>query len=487
MLNRRDIGSSEVVMRVFVACTPGQRAVAEPVLRELRGAGFEVVSDAEATGDEQWWRTAVDAIRTADVVVMLPSDAKAPTAEVAYAQALNKPVIAVRTDRPAPAGATVLEPGDPALTATAYRLGQEAVRPPVPVPAPPPWPFGYLAWAADRVADPQLSPQQQHELLTTLRTGLAEDFDYPAVRGGIATLLHSLRANPALTPDSRAYLEQLAQAAEPQPQPGWYAPQPGAWQQPYGPPGYAPYPPQARPSQARTLGIIGALATVLVVAVVVALVLVFRSSSRPDTAASAPTTSSTTTAPDTDDVVVQLVDDGMLVGSRLAPVTIEMFNDALCPSCSRLISAYTDQLETVIVDKKLQVRYHLVNILDRVSASGDYSSRAAAAAYCVAADNDVELFERFYRGLFDPAYQPFESGGTDHTDRELADLAEQAGASEEVVGCIEAGEFGDTAADRTQLAVERLEELGDAAVPLVYEDERNVDISDPGWLDALLR
>lgn len=256
----------------------------------------------------------------------------------------------------------------------------------------------------------------------------------------------------------------------------------------YPPPGYGypPYPPPVRSTRGRTIGILSALAAVVVIAVVVSVVLLTRTAAETPTAGSTPTTTTSAAEPDTDDAVVHLVDDGVLVGSRQAPVTIDVFNDALCPACRQFVSSYGGEMWDAVQDKQIRVRLHLLDMLDSSSASGDYSSRAAAAVYCVAGDTDVSTFEDFYAGLFASDYQPAEAGGSDRSDEELAELAAESGAPESAAACITGTDDDASAAQRTAAASATFDDLGGSGVPSVYDGQRAVDIRD-GWLDTLIR
>ncbi len=73
-----------------------------------------------------------------------------------------------------------------------------------------------------------------------------------------------------------------------------------------------------------------------------------------------------------------------------------------------------------MADKQLAVRYHLLNFLDDQSHSKNYSTRAVAASYCVAGQNDPKLYASFYSALFGSDFQPQENAASDRTDAELA-------------------------------------------------------------------
>lgn len=130
---------------------------------------------------------------------------------------------------------------------------------------------------------------------------------------------------------------------------------------------------------------VGVAGTVAAAVVGVALVVVhpWRSSSPP----AAPETSRPPTPP-LDAVALRVLDDGVFVGSSLAPTTIDVFNEPICPPCGAFIRSNAGGIDAAVNNKKLAVRYHLLDFLDDKSHSGNYSTRAVAASYCVAAQND---------------------------------------------------------------------------------------------------
>lgn len=504
-------------MRVFVSCAPADRALAEQVGHELSRAGHSVWFDGDVSGDEQWWRRCIDGIRDADVFLTVwttnSAAARPATALLQHAGALGRPVLAVRSgpvDRPG-LGPTVkiLEFGDGALASTVQAMAQQTGPWPNSQVQPPPWPFAYLNSLREFAAAPVLPAHDQHQLVARLQAASAEDGQYPAVSDEVTAVAAGLRNRPDLDPALRPQLDTLAPGPA-APQPYWspapqpltqnYAPQgfapqgyPGYPQQGYAPQGYSGYPgyppPPSRSTSGRTLAVIGAVAVVLIIALVAGIVLLTRSDdgSAGSTDASGPGASEPGTSdPDTDDPAVQLLDDGIAVGSRVAPVTIDVFNDALCPACGRFISLYGDDIRSAVLDNEIQVHYHVVAILDDYSASGDYSSRAAAAVYCVAEDADVDTFENFYSALFAPVFQPEEGGTSDHTDDDLADLATESGASASAAECITSGADASAAARRTAKALNTFEGLGGEGVPAVYDDGVEVDIQ-PGWVATLTR
>src|SRR5271163_2868392 len=149
--------------------------------------------------------------------------------------------------------------------------------------------------------------------------------------------------------------------------------------------------------------------------------------------------------PPPDAVGLRVLDDGVYVGSSVAPITIDIFNEPICPPCGSFIRSNAGDIETAVNNKKLAVRYHLLSFLDDKSHSKNYSTRAVAASYCAAAQGDPKVYTDFYSGLFATDFQPAEGGAEDRTDGELANLAKTAGADAAVLTCIKSGDDVGTA------------------------------------------
>ena len=112
---------------------------------------------------------------------------------------------------------------------------------------------------------------------------------------------------------------------------------------------------------------------------------------------------------------------GLPAGSASAPVTVEIFQDYLCPACRQFERASHATLRDMIDEGRVRVVYRPIAILDSYSTTA-YSTRAANAVGC-AADAGVAL--RMQRLLF--RYQPPE-GGPGLTDAQLISLGHEAGA-----------------------------------------------------------
>jgi serine/threonine protein kinase, bacterial len=174
------------------------------------------------------------------------------------------------------------------------------------------------------------------------------------------------------------------------------------------------------------------------------------------------------------------------VGSSAAPTTIDIFNEPICPPCGSFIRSNAGDIDTAVNNKKLAVRYHLLNFLDDKSHSKDYSTRAVAATYCVAAQNDPKLYTTFYSGLFASDFQPAEGAAEDRTDGELAQLAKTVGVDPGVINCIKAGDDVATAKAKSEAGDATLSGLNASGTPFVWDGTKAVNYQDPTWLTKLI-
>lgn len=138
---------------------------------------------------------------------------------------------------------------------------------------------------------------------------------------------------------------------------------------------------------------------------------------------------------------------GFVVGAPTAPVTVEVYEDFLCPACRRFEEQNAAALATLVDQGKVRVVYRVISILDRASTT-DYSTRASNAAACAGRDAFADL----HRSLF--AAQPAE-GGAGLPDSRLAALARDAGADPGVAQCIERRDYSGWVARVTDLASRR--------------------------------
>ncbi len=201
---------------------------------------------------------------------------------------------------------------------------------------------------------------------------------------------------------------------------------------------------------------------------------------------STPTAATTTPVPPPDAVELRVLDDGVSLGSEAAPVTIDMFDEPMCPPCGSFVRSFSSDIDTAVNNKKLAVRYHLLNFLDDKSHSKNYSTRAVAATYCVAGQNDPKVYTDFYSGLFASNFQPQEDAAEDRTDSELAQLAKTVGAETNAIACIKSGDDVGTAKAKAASAATTLSGFNASGTPFVWDGKKSVNYQDPGWLTRLI-
>jgi protein-disulfide isomerase len=123
---------------------------------------------------------------------------------------------------------------------------------------------------------------------------------------------------------------------------------------------------------------------------------------------------------------------GIVVGS--GPVTVDIYEDFICPACGQFEQRAGATLDQLVTEKKVRIVYHPVAYLDRFSTT-DYSTRSSAASGCAA---EGGKFREYARALFQQ--QPPE-GGAGLSDDQLVSIAGSAG--------LDTGTFGSCLRDRT--------------------------------------
>ena len=117
-------------------------------------------------------------------------------------------------------------------------------------------------------------------------------------------------------------------------------------------------------------------------------------------------------------------------GTGQPAVVLSLYEDSLCPYCRRFEQTFGATVDKLIDTGAVAADYYMVAILDRPGR--DYSSRAGAAAYCVA-DQSIDAFQRFKAALY--AHQPAETAPSFPDNAALVNTARQAGAGD-AAGCI---------------------------------------------------
>ena len=116
---------------------------------------------------------------------------------------------------------------------------------------------------------------------------------------------------------------------------------------------------------------------------------------------------------------------------------LTVYLDFMCPICGAFEKTNGADLAQLREDGDVVVEYRPVAILDRASRGTQFSTRAATAA-AVVANEAPEAFVAFNDAMF--AQQPAE-GSTGLSDKEIADIAREAGVPDDVAGTIANGSY----------------------------------------------
>ncbi|MHA7306543.1 DsbA family protein [Arthrobacter sp. TMN-49] len=129
------------------------------------------------------------------------------------------------------------------------------------------------------------------------------------------------------------------------------------------------------------------------------------------------------------------------------PIQTVIYLDFMCPFCGDFEKKFGPELKSLASEGKVTVEYRSLGFLDRFSAGTNYSSRAGAAAACVA-DTSPEKFQAFLDILF--VNQPAEnSKGLDNAA--LKAYATEVGAKD-ISSCVDGKNFRPFVANTTELA-----------------------------------
>ncbi|MEV4488539.1 thioredoxin domain-containing protein [Micromonospora coxensis] len=124
---------------------------------------------------------------------------------------------------------------------------------------------------------------------------------------------------------------------------------------------------------------------------------------------------------------------GVVIGS--GPVTIDLYEDYLCPACKQFQDLSGATIDQLVSEGKAKVVFHPVAILNRYSTT-EYSTRSSAASGCAA---EGGKFKEFTDALFER--QPPE-GGPGLSDDELIDIGAGVGLNRDDFGsCVSDGTF----------------------------------------------
>ncbi|MGA7206432.1 MAG: thioredoxin domain-containing protein [Specibacter sp.] len=152
---------------------------------------------------------------------------------------------------------------------------------------------------------------------------------------------------------------------------------------------------------------------------------------------------------------------GVKASAAGQPVQTVIYLDFLCPVCNNFEKQYGATIDSLREEGKITVEYRPLGFLDSLSSGTNYSSRAGAAAACVA-DTSPSSYKKYLDTLF--ANQPGEnSKGLDNAT--LEKLATEAGAKD-ITSCVDAKAYRPFMANTTKLATVH----GITGTPTVFMD-----------------
>lgn len=175
---------------------------------------------------------------------------------------------------------------------------------------------------------------------------------------------------------------------------------------------------------------------------------------------------------------------GIVAGLPDAPVQLELFTEPQCDHCAHFQASFGEDIRAQILSGRLTVTYRLLTFFD----GGDtgYSHSVANALFLTVAPTvTASTYQKFVENLW--ANQDLARRG--YSDGDLADLARQAGVDGSVVAQIAAGRSAVDVVAMDEHNTSALADTSSSGTPTVYDLHNGdiVDISDPDWLDALMR
>ncbi|MBP2320526.1 protein-disulfide isomerase [Kibdelosporangium banguiense] len=177
----------------------------------------------------------------------------------------------------------------------------------------------------------------------------------------------------------------------------------------------------------------------------------------------------------------------VVVGKDTAKVTLDVYEDFLCPACRQFEQTYAAPIEQKIQDGTVKVRYHMLNMLNNRSDPPGYSLDSANAGLCAA---DAGKFPAFHASLF--GSQP-EEGARGYDKSQLTKLGEDVGiTSPTFSSCVANGTYNQ-AVDEAYQQVAKTDYLQQDyngqrgfGTPTLAVGQKVIDTSDPNWLNNLV-
>lgn len=195
-------------MVLFVSYARRDAAAVTRLHADLEQAKHVAWFDRDLEGGERWWDTILEQIRRCELFMFVLSPdslrSRACRAELAYAVALDRPVLPVMVRdvnvelAPDPIGITHVvdyrerTPESAIALLIAVTQARRAVPLPDPLPTPPPAPVTDLGSLRDRIVADQLGVTEQQELVSALRRHVDNTDQHPT----LLALLEQFRSRP---------------------------------------------------------------------------------------------------------------------------------------------------------------------------------------------------------------------------------------------------------------------------------------------------
>lgn len=163
---------------------------------------------------------------------------------------------------------------------------------------------------------------------------------------------------------------------------------------------------------------------------------------------------------------------GIVVGS--GPVTMDVYEDFLCPACRQFEQLSGETVNQLIKAGKVRVVYHPVAYLNRYSTT-EYSTRSSAASGCAA---EGGRYQEYAKALFEQ--QPPE-GGPGLDDARLTEIAASVGLDRDgFASCLREGTFRPW----TEHVTEEASRAGVTGTPTILVDGQPVADRSPAGITA---
>jgi protein-disulfide isomerase len=124
-------------------------------------------------------------------------------------------------------------------------------------------------------------------------------------------------------------------------------------------------------------------------------------------------------------VAIDKANATVLAGKPTAKITVDAYEDFECPICKDFETQYFTQVEKQLQAGTVQVRYHMINLLDSSSVPAGYSSMSANTALAVASVAPSKFMD-FHYSLYQK--QPTENG-PGWTQAQLTSVANRLGVT----------------------------------------------------------